>query len=477
MKYACEIKNYFAEHREDFLHDLSELVAIDSQKGEPLADAPFGKGPALALEKYLSLAKGYGLHGENWDHYLGIVELSPDRERNLDILVHLDVVPSGGSWTVTEPFIMKEIGDRVYGRGCMDDKGPALAALYALRAIRELEIPLSGNVRIMAGCDEECGSSELKVYFDRCNPAQMTFSPDAVFPIITAEKARAEIEIFTEFNPEAASSSVLWLKCGDKINMIPALAEACVRKEGFLDMESACGTVEQRLGVQILCEEAGENCMRIQVKGKGGHTADPDKCRNAATAMLELLHEAASESKKDSVCGKLRALRRYFPHGAYCGKHAGLYLKDDISGETLANLTCLNYEKGRLSAAVDARLPVCAERTDLNLFQQYFEEEGFLLKIKYIPPHSVDADSYFVRSLKRCYEAYTGKKGFCISASGGTYVHGITNGVAFGCMDPETDYHIHGADEFAITDELLLSGAIFTQSIYELCGNAEAKRK
>ena len=49
----------------------------------------------------------------------------------------------------------------MYGRGSADDKGPAIVALYALKAVKDLNIPLNKNVRLILGTAEECGSSDI----------------------------------------------------------------------------------------------------------------------------------------------------------------------------------------------------------------------------------------------------------------------------------------------------------------------------
>ena len=67
------------------------------------------------------------------------------------------------------------------------------------------------------------------------------------------------------------------------------------------------------------------------------------------------------------------------------------------------------------------------------------------------------------------YESYTGLKGECLAIGGGTYVHSIEGGVAFGCAMPGTDNRMHGADEFAVIEELMISAKMFTQIILELC--------
>lgn len=85
------------------------------------------------------------------------------------------MVPAGEGWTVTEPFEPVEKDGKLYGRGTADDKGPAVAALYAMRAIKELGIPVKKNVRLILGTDEECGSSDIEVYYKREKEAPMTF--------------------------------------------------------------------------------------------------------------------------------------------------------------------------------------------------------------------------------------------------------------------------------------------------------------
>ncbi len=85
------------------------------------------------------------------------------------------------------------------------------------------------------------------------------------------------------------------------------------------------------------------------------------------------------------------------------------------------------------------------------------------------PPHQVPADSPLVQTLLACYEEYTGQKGACLAIGGGSYVHDLARGVAFGCSMPGTDNRMHGADEFAVVDELVLSAKIFAQVICDLC--------
>ena len=122
-----------------------------------------------------------------------------------------------------------------------------------------------------------------------------------------------------------------------------------------------------------------------------------------------------------------------------------------------------------MRAGFDARTPICATEEKLSILEQRLAEAGYTLNGHITAPHYVPEDSPFVQTLLRCYEKVTGKEGYCIAIGGGTYVHDVPNGVAFGCSVPGVDNHLHGPDEFIEVDVLLESGMIFANAIVELC--------
>ena len=178
--YQKQIEAWAEAHRDAMIEDIKTLVRIRSDKEPSLPGKPYGEGPADVLQKALALAEGYGFHVTNYDNYVGTVDYKTENDHHLDILSHLDVVPVADGWTVTEPFDPIVQDGRIYGRGTADDKGPSIAALYALRCVKELGVPLKHNVRLIWGCDEECGSSDIAYYFQKEPEAVYTFSPDAV---------------------------------------------------------------------------------------------------------------------------------------------------------------------------------------------------------------------------------------------------------------------------------------------------------
>ena len=146
-------------------------------------------------------------------------------------------------------------------------------------------------------------------------------------------------------------------------------------------------------------------------------------------------------------------------------------MEDELSGPLTLAFDMLTLDKDHLEGAFDCRACLCAtEENSLNVIRARMAEEGLTLQADHMTaPHHVDGNSHFVKTLLKAYEEYTGLEGHCESTGGGTYVHHLENGVAFGASMPGTDIKMHGADEFAVIDELLTSAKIFAQVIVDLC--------
>lgn len=464
-----KVEAYLKEHRQEYLEDLAGLVAVDSSRGQEEPGKPYGKGPAEALKMVLQLAEKFGLYTENWGNYVGIVQIRPGETRALDIIAHLDVVPGGDGWTVTSPFIMKAWKGRLYGRGVIDDKGPALSAIYALRAIKALDIELKENVRVVLGCDEECGSSDLKYYFSKTDAAPMTFSPDGDFPVVNTEKGiyygyfAAKLAVSeTERLPR-----LLAVNSGVKGNIVPGRGQIVVEGLSLLELEPLLKSESEDTGVTFTARAGEDGRIVIDAEGLGGHASTPELCNNALTAMLRVIRKLPlPESEGRNL---LLSLSRLFPHGDFNGKAAGIFMEDAVSGPITVSLNLLRFDGQTLHATFDSRIPLCANKENLKPMRIQAEAAGFSFTDKLSEAHHVPEDSYFVQRLLRHYEDYFNRPGKCLSTGGATYVHGIKNGVAFGCMEQDVDYHIHNGDEF-ITEELLfISANLFAAVVMDLC--------
>lgn len=465
--YREQIDAYIDSKKEEMLQDVMKLVRIDSQRGTAEPGMPFGKGPAMVLDAAEQMMKAYGLDTRNYEHYVVTGDLG-EGEKKLDILAHLDVVPVTDEWTVTKPFEPLILDGKIYGRGTSDDKGPAIAALYALRAIRDLKLPLKQRVRLVLGSDEECGSSDLEYYYSREQEAPCTFTPDGDFPVINLEKARLSREFEADFAPSSEIPRIEILKAGDKVNVVPAKAEAVFVGLEEEDLKRAADKAAEATDALFVWTKQEER-IHLSVKGTAAHASTPEAGNNALTALLYLITLLPIVNCEGYR--RLSALSQMFPHGDTKGEALNVDMEDEESGALTMNLGILDYEDGHLKGAFDSRAPLCA--TDENLTEEMrkaFANAGLQMEGgKMTPAHHVPANSAFVRTLLESYERYTGIKGKPLAIGGGTYVHELERGVAFGCGVEGVDTHMHGDDEFMEIDTILMSAKIFADVILKLC--------
>lgn len=458
-----KIHAYIDAHEQEFLTALARLIAIPSQRGEPTAQAPYGIEPLRALEEGLAIAQEWGFSTENVDNIVGCVDLKAENDNHLHILAHLDVVPAGEHWT-RAPFEMTLEQGQLYGRGVNDDKGPALAALLAMRCVKELGLPLANNCRLILGTDEERGSSDIAHYYQSHPYATFSFTPDADFPMINTEKGAFRPEFCIPVTMSGAH--VAAIHASDAANVIPANASARIVGLCTEDVQACADALAQKLSVAYICTTEADGSTLIQANGAAGHAAMPARANNALTALLALLAQLPLDN-----AAPFCALAALFPHGDHAGCALGIAQEDEISGALTVALTKCDLHNGVLHAQFDSRVPLCA--TEENCKQVVFsalEANGFSPSGAQKAAHHVPADTPFAQTLLDSLELFTGTRGEPFAIGGGTYVHDIPGGVAFGCTFPGVETNLHGPDETMPLADLMTSAKIFAHAIATLCG-------
>lgn len=443
---------YIDSHTENMISDLARLIRIPSVKGDAEENAPFGKEPAKALDEVLKICGEAGLSVRNIDNYVGTADFyETDAIPELGVLSHMDVVPVGGGWSVP-PFELTQKCGKLLGRGTIDDKGPAIAALYAVKAIKDSGLKLSKNVRLVFGTDEECGSGDLEYYLKKEKLPEMLFTPDGSYPVINAEKG-----LMRASYTGTIDNKIVSIKGGTVVNAVPEYAEAVLSG-------AAVDIAKYRFeGITLETENCGEN-VKLTAKGVSAHASLPEGGKNAVTALLTAVADVTGDEM-------IKSLVEMFPYGETDGACAGIKCSDKVSGGLTTVLSVIDGGNGTLTAKQDIRFPIdrkCAEI--IAMIEAKSKEKSLAHSIDMaIEPHYVSEDSEFVQKLLSVYESVTGEKGYCVAIGGGTYVHETEGGVAFGAEFPGEDNHMHGADEFITLESFVKNAKIFAAAIYSIC--------
>ena len=449
-----KIREYLENNFENLKSDLSRLVKIPSVSGSPEGNYPFGKECGKALDEFLKIAEEKGFTVRNCGYYAGSADLYPEGEAELGILAHLDVVPvTEKNWSVP-PFELTEKEGRLYGRGVEDDKGPLLAAMWAMKAVKECGFKLKGNVRLIAGCSEETGSElDIEEYRKREKMPEKVFTPDAEFPVITTEKGMMR---FT-FGGGVNTDTIIEIKGGTVVNAVPSEVTALLKGKISLPRTEGITSYSEKGNTVIVC------------KGKSAHASTPQQGENAFTKLLKYLMSTEELTEGDRQLAE--GLLKLFPDGETDAKALDLAVRDK-SGETTCVFSIIDLQEGQLIAKADMRFPVSLSKAKCSeKIKAAVERAGFeLLNITGSEPHSVDENSEFVRALLAAYTGVTGKPAFCKAIGGGTYVHNIEGGVAFGMEIEGEDNHIHGDDEWVSADALLTAAEIYAKAILGILG-------
>ncbi len=436
----------------------------DVQQAAP--GAPFGLGIQTCLEWTLDLGKNLGFEVKNVDGYAGQIDMGSGEL--LGILGHLDVVPEGEGWSVP-PYSATIKDGKLFGRGTLDDKGPTIAVLYAMKAILDAQIPLNKRVRLILGTDEESGWSDMDYYVKHEELPTSGFAPDAGFPVIHAEKGILHLELSKDC-PDLPH--LISLSGGERANVVP---DQCVVKiKGFSqtliqDSILDCGFPE---GVSTLVDQVMDDEVVLIVHGAGAHGSLPQQGKNAVLYALKLLQRLPLSQEEQSLVAWILD----HPGKGFYGEGLNVILEDEPSGKLTLNLGILQIVNHHLRMIIDIRYPVTFKQEDILIpVEEIAHQNNLEVKIlDHHAAHFVPEDSILVQALLKAYSDVTGREGYAYAIGGGTYAKVLPQGVAFGPLLPGAIESIHCADEYISIDNLLLTTKVYAEAILNLaCQRSE----
>lgn len=418
----------------EMLKTLDELcsfksVAVNTENPEN----PYGEEVNKSLKYMLNLCEGFGFRTKNLDNRLGYAEIG-DGEELFGVLCHLDVVPVGKGWDY-EPFAATVDGDRIYGRGVIDDKGPCVASVYAMKDILDSGRKLNKRIRIIFGQSEENGHwTDMDYYKEHEELPTMGITPDGDFPAIYGEKGifRCIMSIPKE------KAGFLRISGGQAANMVPDEARAEVK--------------------------IGDRTVEFFEEGKAAHGSLPHMGENAVSKLMRAVGEKTDE------CFLANFYNEHIGFDLH-GERINLGISDEQSGKLTFNVGKIEMDETNVNLYIDIRYPVTYSLIDISKrLDETVEPFGFttFLENHQLPVY-MDKDGAFIKKLIEVYREHTGRDDEPRVIGGGTYARAMSNIVAFGPMIPGRELTEHQKNEYILAEDFYLLRDIYRDALLRIC--------
>ncbi len=431
-----DFKEIFKKYQDDIIRHTKELVGFPSVLVEnEVVDGVtyrFGIENKKALDYILNLGRELGFKTHNVENVCGHIEYG-EGDEVLAVLCHVDVVPAIGSWT-RPPFECYEKDGKLFGRGTIDDKGPAITTLYALKAIKDLGLPLKKKIRLIFGTDEESGSRGLARYLQVMEKPKYGISPDANFPIIYGEKGILSIKF------SAKNDTDIIAKGGVRLNVVAP----------FVDFETNNEEIKKLYN------------GKLHVDGISAHAMEPNNGKNAIKEFALSIKPFIKSKFIDFICDNLINTRL---------KDCSLDITDVEMGDLTMNMGILEMNKDEASLYINIRYP---HNLDYPKFIKDFSAVAnkYGVKLEVLSnnkPHYINPNTPFIKKLHASYKKYTNDDTPLMTIGGGTYARELECGVAYGVNFPGEVEMAHETDEYATISSLMLAGTILMDAMYNLC--------
>lgn len=453
--------------KEEMIRSLQELISFRSVLGDTKPDMPFGEGVHKALMYMLNKGEELGLSTKNVDNYSGHIEIG-EGEEILGILVHLDIVPEGTGWQF-DPFGGEISDGKIYGRGAIDNKGPAISVLYAMKAIKDANVKLSKRVRLILGTNEESSNwGGINYYLSREETPDFGFTPDANFPVIHAEMGILIFDLIKKIKARTEGGITLkTITGGNAPNMVPDACKAIIMADDYKKVKEAVDAFNHETQYKIETRMRGKS-MEVSSIGSSAHGAHPERGINAISILMQFL--GSIHFSNDDVNDFIAFYNEKIGMNLH-GENIGCHFQDEISGELIFNVGQIKVDDKTMGLTINIRYPVTMQSDKIyeglrTVTDAY--EFGIVKQGEQDPIH-LPQDHPVVKTLMQVYQKHTRDlESEPIVIGGGTYARAIENAVAFGPTFKGQPSVEHQRDEYIEIDAFMRATHIFADAIYEL---------
>lgn len=262
--------------------------------------------------------------------------------------------------------------DHLVGRGVQDDKGPSMAALFAVKALMDADVTFTKRIRFIFGTDEETLWRCMNRYNQLEEVETMGFAPDSSFPLTYAEKGLLQAKLVGP---------------GDRILTMEAGTAPAKASYSEHLLASLVAELDQ-LGFDYEMVDD-----RVIVLGISKHAKDATERINAIVRLAIALQKFVGHPAIDFIANAV-------------GEDAtGFKLFDDVtdepSGALSFNIAGLTIQPKKSEIRNDMRIPVLANKEHLvHILSEKAATYGLdCQEFDYLPALYVPLDSELVQTL------------------------------------------------------------------------------
>lgn len=467
---------YIDNMKNEIISNLQKLIQIPSiYEKSDIQDFPFGKNVNNALNFTLNLGKEMGFKTKNIDKYCGYIEFGEGKEL-LGIIGHLDVVPANDDWTFP-PFSATIFNNKIYGRGSIDDKGPVIASLYAMKTILDT-CKIHKRVRLILGLNEENSWECINYYKKHEESPSIGFSPDADFPCIYAEKAILSSCISLDYSSYSKKDIYIEeINCNNNpLNVVPKFCSVTLKiNSDKISIDKIIKNIKNiidKYNFEIDIYKQNFSSLKLTSHGVGSHSAHPELGVNAISRLIIVLDEIF---KTYNITIPLFDFFNTYIHTQYNGKNLKVNFSDE-SGNLTLNVGNFSFENNELKIKINMRIPIYTkiqeiENSFIDILSKFDSLEYHKIASKsslYVPK-----DSFLVKTLSNIFNEMNNSFIEPIAIGGATYARAFDNCVSFGANMPGNKDMCHQTDEFISIDNLMFACKVYARAIYEITNSCK----
>jgi predicted dipeptidase len=467
---------------------IEQMVSVRTVRNEqvPPHDDPamidFGK----LVE---AMARAFGLDYRNVDGRVFEVKLAGAGSEEFGILTHADVVPAvAAEWVLSDgtrldPFTVTRVGDRLYGRGTIDDKGSIAAALYAMKVVKDSGLPLRRTIRLMIDTTEETGGDGFKYYRDRTPLPQYNVVLDSKYPAVVAEKGSGSLSVFFPVQAgNARSPAIVAMTGAASANTVPQTASATLRGGDPSKVASTLAAARAAF-IKRYADQGGpftidvtqaSDHVEVKVTGVSAHGSRPEEGVNPVPRLAMFLLQSGLPLDRNHYARAAKYIADLYGTG-YLGESMGMAYQDAFMGPLTMSPTLIRERDGRLEVVANVRMPRGRAAAELTrAVAAKIEAWGAANQVALEIQHKQDdwmardPKGAWLATLLNIFGETTGREAKPVPTAGSTTAKLLPNAINFGPAMPGKKYTAHNAMEYKEVPDLDLDMQMFTEMLVRL---------